>query len=73
MTYYRAQLERSLKFYNGLDLLDGLRITVFDDRERFDDASTLDVREHFKKWTRTAVEEEQQGGQGEREEGESAI
>ncbi len=66
MKYYRAQLEKSLKSYNGLDLLDGLRITVFDDKETFDDAFTMDVREHFKEWTKTAPEEEQ-GGRGERE------
>lgn len=59
MTRLRYQTRRALKFYNGLDMLDSLDITVFEDRVGFNGASTSTVRERFKIWAATAPEAEQ--------------
>ena len=56
--YDRRMLER----FNGLDLLDSLRITVFDDQSVFDNASTSFIRDHFKQWAATAPQQEQGTG-----------
>lgn len=55
---------RSLRFYNGLDLLPRFRPTVFDDKSQFDGASIATVREHFKQWASTTPQEEQGTGPG---------
>ncbi|KAL9639681.1 MAG: hypothetical protein Q9164_000773 [Protoblastenia rupestris] len=59
MTRLRYRVQSALKCYNGLDLLDSLDITVFEDRVSLDGASKSAVREQFKKWTATAPEAEQ--------------
>lgn len=43
----------------GLDLLDNLALTVFDDPSKFDNATTAVVRNHFKQWAATMEQEEQ--------------
>jgi hypothetical protein len=53
-----------MESYNGLDMMDRLVLTVFDDRATFDCATTSFVREHFKKWAATAPQEEQGAGPG---------
>ncbi|KAJ6086500.1 hypothetical protein N7467_005414 [Penicillium canescens] len=44
---------------NGLYLLPGLQTTVFENRERYENASTATIREDFQQWARTAVQEKQ--------------
>jgi hypothetical protein len=46
----------------GEDLLESFRLAVFEDRSKFDGASTTAVREHFKQWAATAPQEEQGTG-----------
>lgn len=50
----------AMDFFNGQDVLDRMTWTVFDDRERFDGADTAVIRRHFRAWTETAVQSEQQ-------------
>jgi hypothetical protein len=40
-------------------MMDSLRVTVFEDKSKFDGASDSVIREHFKKRAANAVEEEQ--------------
>jgi hypothetical protein len=56
-----ASIRKSMRFYNGLDLLDedAFRLTVFDDASEFDGAGAPVVRRHFKKWRKGALREEQ--------------
>lgn len=62
MARLRYRIRNTLEFYNGLDMMDSLLLTVFDDKSLFDDASTMSVREHFKQWTATAPAIEQGEG-----------
>jgi hypothetical protein len=48
-----------LEYDAGLDLLDHLALTVFDNPNKFDNATTAMVRDHFKQWAATMEEEEQ--------------
>ena len=59
LTRLRYQVEGSLECYNGLDMLDNLDITVFEDKASLDGASKSAVREKFANWTETAPEAEQ--------------
>jgi hypothetical protein len=59
MRRLRYQIQHTLEFYNGLDLMDSLSLTVFEDPSIFDDASTSAIREHFKQWAATAPQQEQ--------------
>jgi hypothetical protein len=56
---YRWYVTESLKEHNGIDLLDTLEITVFENQEVFEGASTATIREHFQQWATTAIQEEQ--------------
>lgn len=47
------------EYCNGLDLLDSLRMTIFDDRSVFDNVSTAFIREDFAEWAATAPQQEQ--------------
>ncbi|KAI6812021.1 hypothetical protein KC340_g12541 [Hortaea werneckii] len=51
----------SMRFYNGLELLEPerFRLTIFDDKSRFDIAKAQVVRQHFKYWRTSAVHQEQ--------------
>lgn len=55
----RYRIQEALEMYNGLDMMDRLALTVIEDKLVLDDASTAVVREHFKQWTATALEQEQ--------------
>lgn len=54
-----ANTTEYLEEEEGLDLLDNLALTVFDDPSKFNNASTSVVRDHFKQWAATMEEEEQ--------------
>jgi hypothetical protein len=54
-----TEIHGELKFYSGLDMMDSLRVTVFEDKSKFDRASDSVIREYFKKWAAIAPEEEQ--------------
>lgn len=54
-----ADTTESLENMAGPDLLDNLALTVFDDPQKFDSASTAVIRDHFKRWASTAEQEEQ--------------
>lgn len=45
-----ARLEHCFEFYNGKDILDKFSLTVMDDQQLFDAASTDDIRRHFRTW-----------------------
>ena len=48
-----------LEWGAGLDLLDNLALTVFDDPSKFNIATTAVIRDHFKPWAATMEQEEQ--------------
>jgi hypothetical protein len=50
----------AMEMFNGQNVLDRMTWTVFDDRDRFDGADTAAIRRHFRAWTETAVQNEQQ-------------
>lgn len=62
MTRLRTTIDGTLEFDNGLDLLDSLRLTVFEDRDTLDGASTMVVRGKFREWAETAAQQEQGTG-----------
>jgi hypothetical protein len=62
MDYMRRALRKALERNGGLDLLDSCSITVIEDEETLDDASTAFVREEFKKWCCSAPQQEQGTG-----------
>lgn len=62
MERLRYRTRKCLEIYNGLDMMDSLNMTVFEDRSRFDGASTSIVRERFKQWAATAPQQEQGTG-----------
>jgi hypothetical protein len=64
MELLRNHIRQTLEFYNGLDILDSLSLTIIEDRSILDDASTSVVRELFKQWAATALEQEQGEGIG---------
>lgn len=61
MQRLRGSIEKTLRFYNGLDMMDRLALTVFNDASLFDGdgGSASAVRDHFKKWAATAPQQEQ--------------
>lgn len=62
MMRLRHQIQKTLQIYNGLDMMDSLNLTVFEDRSLLDGASTSVVREQFKQWATTAPQQEQGTG-----------
>jgi hypothetical protein len=56
-----ASIRKSMRFYNGLDLLDEdrFRLTVFDNASEFDGVGAPVVRRHFREWRKRALREEQ--------------
>ncbi|KFZ18150.1 hypothetical protein V501_01344 [Pseudogymnoascus sp. VKM F-4519 (FW-2642)] len=64
MGLLRRHIRRSFEFYNRLDIMDSLSLTIIEDKSIFDDASTSFVRKHFKQWAATAPEQEQGVGIG---------
>jgi hypothetical protein len=56
-----ASIRKSMRFHNGLDLLDEdrFRLTVFDNASEFDGVGAPVVRRHFKEWRKGALREEQ--------------
>lgn len=61
MERLRATINKSLEFWNGLDMLDSLRLTVLEDRA-FNGVSTSVIRQKFRPWVETAPLEEQGTG-----------
>lgn len=57
----KAGIWESLRNYNGMDLLsnDHFRLTVLEEKEEFDGATTRDIRQHFAAWTSHPVRSEQ--------------
>ena len=60
----RGHIREGFEYYNRLDIMDSLSLTVIEDQSILDDASTSFVREHFKQWAATALEQEQGVGIG---------
>jgi len=58
----RYRIEQTLKFYNGMDMMDSLSFTVIEDKSILEGARTSTVREHFKQWAATAPQQEQGTG-----------
>ncbi|KAL3473092.1 hypothetical protein BJX99DRAFT_234240 [Aspergillus californicus] len=61
---HRLQLntQKFMEISHPPDLINSFRLTVMQDQAAFDGATTSAIREHFKRWTETAVEEEQGAG-----------
>jgi len=57
----RLRMEEAFDFDNGRDILDLFTLTVIEDRENLDGASTAAIRERFRQWCTTA-KSEQHGG-----------
>jgi hypothetical protein len=62
MERLRYQTRHRLELCSGVDMMDRLSITVFEDQSLLDGASTSIVREHFKQWAATAPQQEQGTG-----------
>ncbi|KXL46229.1 MAG: hypothetical protein FE78DRAFT_31087 [Acidomyces sp. 'richmondensis'] len=60
----QSEARNALELWNGVDLRDSFRLTIFEDRDCFDGTTTTAVREHFREWARTAPEYEQPPGVG---------
>jgi hypothetical protein len=58
MARFLSSVRESLEFYSGLDLLDTFTPTVFEDPS-FEGATVATLREHFHRWKKTAMKEEQ--------------
>ncbi|KAG9567010.1 hypothetical protein KCU71_g4133, partial [Aureobasidium melanogenum] len=54
-------VRQSMEFCNALDLLDGdcFKLTVIEDKSKFDGASTSMIRQHFHEWCGEALNREQ--------------
>lgn len=63
MRRLHADMTKSLRRANGLDILDSFELTVFEDFA-LEGASTSTVRERFQQWVATAPEQEQSTGPG---------
>ena len=63
MDRLRYRIRKILEFYNGLDLMKSLGLTVIEDREKLDDVEASVVREHFKTWAESAPQREQGSAQ----------
>ncbi|PPJ51966.1 hypothetical protein CBER1_10082 [Cercospora berteroae] len=48
---YTHFMRNTLEFYNGLEIFDRLDITVIEDQQTLQGASSAAVREHFKAWS----------------------
>jgi hypothetical protein len=55
----RSEMEKTMDFYGGRDILEKFVLTVFDDRSLFDGASTDSIRRHFQQWSVKAYLTEQ--------------
>lgn len=64
MGLLQRRIRSALEYYNRLDMMDSLGLTIIEDRSTFDDASTSFVREHFKQWVATAPNIKQGEGIG---------
>jgi hypothetical protein len=58
----RFRMEEVFDIYNGRDILELMTLTVIEDREHLDGASTATIRERFRQWCTTAPQSEQQQG-----------
>jgi hypothetical protein len=56
----RLKMEEAFDYYNGRDILELFTLTVIEDREHLDGASTAAIRERFRQWCTTAPQSEQQ-------------
>lgn len=60
----RVGIEKTLKFFDGLNMLSSLDYQVFEDRNLFDGVDAATIREHFRVWAATASDQEQGTGTG---------
>ena len=54
-------ITKSLTAYNGLDMKDSLALTIFEDRNTLDGATTEQVREKFRAWIAEGAVAREQG------------
>lgn len=59
VTHLNAELEHTFELCNGKDVFDKFSLTVMDDRELFNAASTDNVRRHFQAWAAQNYRSEQ--------------
>ncbi|KAH0164700.1 hypothetical protein KCU67_g5025, partial [Aureobasidium melanogenum] len=61
MRHLHKEVRRNMDFYNGHDLLDEecFRLSVIENKSKFDGASTSTVRKHFHEWCAQALHREQ--------------
>ncbi|KAF3391550.1 hypothetical protein F1880_007717 [Penicillium rolfsii] len=58
MRRFLANTKDTLESNGALDLLDNLALTVIEDSESLDGATTARIRRHFQQWATTAMQEE---------------
>ncbi|RMZ89596.1 hypothetical protein DV736_g3180, partial [Chaetothyriales sp. CBS 134916] len=56
----RIRMEEEFDRFHGRDILELFTLTVIEDREHIDGASTAAIQEHFRQWRMTAPQSEQQ-------------
>lgn len=59
MKSLRFYIDETLRYDNGLDMLESLDYHIFEDRARFNQAHPAVIRDHFEQWTATAPQQEQ--------------
>jgi len=58
----QEETRRNLGFYKGLEMMDSLKLTVFEDKSQFEGADESKIRNHFEEWAANAAQEEQGTG-----------
>jgi hypothetical protein len=52
--YLQEEARRTLGFYKGLEMMDSLKLTVFEDKSQFEGADESRIRNHFEEWAANA-------------------
>jgi hypothetical protein len=60
----QEETRRDLERYKGLEMMDSLKLTVFEDKSQFESVDDTKIRNHFKVWAATAAQEEKGTGPG---------
>ncbi|GIZ38814.1 hypothetical protein CKM354_000221500 [Cercospora kikuchii] len=55
---YRRAIRETMGFFKGLDIFDKLDVTIIEDRDTLDGASSATIRNHFKGWCKEISPEE---------------
>jgi hypothetical protein len=59
MKYLQDEIRRDLGILKGLEMMDSLKLTVFEETSKFEGANPSKIRNHFGEWAAAAPQEEQ--------------